>query len=220
MVIVKKDNAIKPFIRYRKKELRTRFFKLSNFRCTILILLLSIIMLVISCLIYECNSWLSGALVSVSCGCFTGLVLYFLSNLRNNKLAKIQKEHQQLGEVLDVLSNINTTISCHKYKFLLFEKRDIFTDSADVFLMLNELETARNKLPRKLYDILPQKGYDPADRDNLNSYRDKLINSEDKVSVKKSLLYIYDELLPLADYLQELYSERDDQLMLMGKYFL
>lgn len=217
---MKKDNIIKPFIRYRKKELRARFFKLSNFWCTILILLLSIIILAISCLIYECNSWLSGALVSVSCGCFTGLILYFLSNLRNNKLAKIQKEHQQLKEVLEILSNINTTISCHKYKFLIFEKRDVFADSTDVFLLLNELEMARNKLPFKLYDVLPQKGYDPADRDNLNNYRGKLTNSEDKVSVKKSLLYIYDELLPLADHLQELYSEREDQLMLMGRYFL
>ncbi len=99
---MKKDNTIKPFIRYRKKELRTRFFKLSNFWCTVLILSLSIIILEISCFIYECNSWLSGALVSVSCGCFTGLVLYFLSNLRNNKLAKIQREHQQLKDVIDV----------------------------------------------------------------------------------------------------------------------
>ena len=217
---MKKDNTIKPFIRYRKKELRTRFFKLSNFWCTVLILSLSIIILAISCFIYECNSWLSGALVSVSCGCFTGLVLYFLSNLRNNKLAKIQREHQQLKDVIDVLNNITTIISCHKYKILLFEKRDIFADSTDVLILLNELETVRNKLPLQLYNVLPQKGYDPADRDNLNNYRDKLSNSDDKVSAKKSLLYIYDELLPLADYLQELYCERNDQLMLMGKYFL
>lgn len=217
---MKKDNTIKPFIRYRKKELRTRFFKLSNFWCTVLILLLSLIILAISCFIYECNSWLSGALVSVSCGCFTGLVLYFLSNLRNNKLTKIQREHQQLKDVIDVLNNITSIISCHKYKIFLFEKRDFFADSTDVLILLNELETVRNKLPLQLYDVLPQKGYDPANRDNLNNYRDKLFNSDDKVSAKKSLLYIYDELLPLADHLQELYCERDDQLMLMGKYFL
>lgn len=217
---MKKDNTIKPFIRYRKKELRTRFFKLSNFWCTVLILLLSIIISAISCFIYECNSWLSGALVSVSCGCFTGLVLYFLSNLRNNKLAKIKREHQQLKDVIDVLNNITTIISCHKYKILLFEKRDIFADSVDVFHMLYELEEARNKLPLELYNVLTKKGYDPADRDNLNNYRDQLSNSDDKVLAKKSLLYIYDELLPLADHLQELYCERDDQLMLMGKYFL
>ena len=86
--------------------------------------------------------------------------------------------------------------------------------------MLNELEISRNKLPLKLYGILPQKGYDPADMDNLNDYRDRLSNSENKVSIKKSLLYIYDELLPLANHLQELYLERDEQLMLMGKCFL
>ena len=176
---MKKDNTIKPFIRYRKKKLRTIFFRLSNFRYTFLILLLSIIILAISCFIYECNGWLSGALVSVSCGCFTGLVLYFLSNLRNNKLAKIQREHQQLKYVIDVLNNIITIISCHKYKNLLFERRDIFADSADVFHMLYELEEARNKLPLELYDVLTKKGYDPADRDNLNNYRDKLSNSDE-----------------------------------------
>ena len=122
--------------------------------------------------------------------------------------------------MIDVLNNITTIISCHKYKIFLFEKRDFFADSTDVLILLNELETVRNKLPLQLYDVLPQKGYDPADRDNLNNYRDKLSNSDDKVSAKKSLLYIYDELLPLADHLQELYCERDDQLVLMGKYFL
>jgi hypothetical protein len=219
MVIVKKDYTIKPFIRYRKRELRTTFFKLSNFRGSIFIFLLSTILFGIS-YVCKCNSWLSSALLSVSCGCFTGLVLYFLSNLRNNKLAIIQKEHNQLKEVIDILNSITATTGCYKYRILLFEKRDIFTDCADVFLMLNELEISRNKLPLKLYGILPQKGYDPADMDNLNDYRDRLSNSENKVSIKKSLLYIYDELLPLANHLQELYLERDEQLMLMGKCFL
>ena len=111
MVIVKKDYTIKPFIRYRKRELRTTFFKLSNFRGSIFIFLLSTILFGIS-YVCKCNSWLSSALLSVSCGCFTGLVLYFLSNLRNNKLAIIQKEHNQLKEVIDILNSITATLMC------------------------------------------------------------------------------------------------------------
>ena len=216
---MKKDNDIKRILRYRNRELRTRLFQLSPFWFSILIFVIALLILAISLFIYDYNNWASGVLVSTSCGCFTGLVFYFLSNIRNNKIAKLQKEFRQLKEVLEILKNITNLADCYKFKGLFGEKRNIFDDSELIFLWLNDLENARNQLPLELYDILPEKGYDPADRDNLNSYRDHICSAESKKFAEAILLEINKELLPLLDYLQEMYREREDQLMLMGKHF-
>ena len=216
---MKKDKAIKRILRYRNRELRTRLFQLSPFWFAILIFVIALLILAISLFIYDYNNWASGVLVSTSCGCFTGLVFYFLSNIRNNKIAKLQKEYRQLKEVLDILKNITNLADCYKFKRLFGERRNIFDDSELILLWLNDLENARNQLPLELYDILPEKGYDPADRDNLNSYRDHICSAESKKFAEAILLEINKELLPLLDYLQEMYREREDQLMLMGKHF-
>ena len=98
-------------------------------------------------------------------------------------------------------------------------KRDIFEDRENVYLWIDELELVRNQLPIELYDILPEKGYDPVDRDNLNNYRESLYNSNETNLIESTILDIHTELLPLADKMQELYREREDQLMLLGKHF-
>lgn len=216
---MRKDKMIRSIIRHRNRELRARLFGLSPFWWSIIIFLIAISLLIISFIIFDTCNWASGALVSTSCGCFTGLVFYFLSNVRNNKLSKLQKEYRQLQMVLDVLKNITNTAVCYKLKVLLGSRRDVYEDRENVYLWLDELEAARNQLPYTLYDILPEKGYDPSDRDNLNRYRDQLLHSDQEQLVKAAILGINDELLPLVDHLQELYREREDQLMLMGKHF-
>lgn len=216
---MKKDKAIKRILRYRNRELRTRLFQLSPFWFSIIIFVIALLILAISLFIYDYNNWASGVLVSTSCGCFTGLVFYFLSNIRNNKIAKLQKEYRQLKEVLDILKNITNLADCYKFKRLFGERRNIFDDSELIVLWLNDLENARNHLPLEIYDILPEKGYDPVDRDNLNSYRDRICSAESEKLAEAMLLEINKELLPLLDYLQEMYREREDQIMLMGKHF-
>lgn len=216
---MRKDKMIRSIIQHRNRELRARLFGLSPLWWSIIIFLIAISLLIISFVIFDSCNWASGALVSTSCGCFTGLVFYFLSNVRNNKLSKLQKEYSQLQTVLEVLKNITNTAGCYKLKVLLGGRRDVYEDRENVYLWLGELEAARNQLPYTLYDILPEKGYDPADRDNLNSYRDQLLHSDQEQLVKAAIVGINDELLPLVDHLQELYREREDQLMLMGKHF-
>lgn len=216
---MRKDKTVKRIIQHRNQELRSRLFSLSPFWWAIIIFLIALLLLVLSFLIYDYSNWASGALVSTSCGCFTGLVFYFLSNIRNNKVAKLQKEYKQLKDVLDVIRNITNIANCYKLKALYGSKRDIFEDRENVYLWIDELELARNQLPIELYDILPEKGYDPVDRDNLNNYRESLYNSNEVDVIEATLLDIQTELLPLADKMQELYREREDQLMLLGKHF-
>lgn len=214
-----KNKTIKPLIKYRNKELRIQLLKLPHFWWFIFILLIALVLLFLSFLIFDYNNWLSSALVSTSCGCFTGLVFYFLSNIRNNKFAKLQKEYKQLQESFENINNILNTVRCYKFKGLYVGQKGIWMDRENIAIWLDELEFNRNHLPRKLYDVVPQKGYDPADRDNLNNYRERLFTSDEFDSIKNAMLYIYNELLPLADKLKELYREREDQLMLMGKHF-
>lgn len=216
---MKKDRTVKRIIQYRNKELRTRLFRLSPFWWAIIIFLIAVLLLVLSFLVYDLSNWASGALVSTSCGCFTGLVFYFLSNIRNNKVAKLQKEYKQLKDVLDAIKNITNIAGYYKFKAVYGGKRDIFDDRDCMLLGLNDLETTRNQLPIELYDILPEQGYDPADRDNINGYRESLYGSNQSNAIESSMINIHKELLPLADKLQELYREREDQLMLMGRHF-
>ena len=216
---MRKNKTVQRIIRYRNRELRTQLFRLSPFWWAIIIFVIALLLLFLSFLIYDYSDWTSGALVSTSCGCFTGLVFYFLSNIRNNKVAKLQKEYKQLKDVLDVIRNITNIANCYKLKALYGSKRDIFEDRENVYLWIDELELARNQLPIELYDILPEKGYDPVDRDNLNNYRESLYNSNETNLIESTILDIHTELLPLADKMQELYREREDQLMLLGKHF-
>ena len=83
-------------------------FKLVNLWWSLIILIVALAMLVISFFLngYECGEWLSNALISASCGCFTGLVFYFLSNLRNNKILKLQTEYNAINNVYVLINFI------------------------------------------------------------------------------------------------------------------
>ena len=214
-----RDKSIKPFIKYRKKELRVRIFKMSHFWWSIVILSIALGILIISFFLYECMPWLSGTLTSISCGCFTGLVFYFLTNIRNNKLVKLQKEYKQIKDTFVVANSILNIIKCYKFKGLNINKKDIWEDRERISLSIDELEIYRNRISGELYDIIPQKGYDPSDRDNLNDYKNRLYKSDEFHSIKTSMLFIHDELLPLVDILHKLLQEQEDQLMIMGRYF-
>lgn len=216
---MRKDKMIRSIIQHRKRELCARLFGLSPFWWSIIIFLIAISLLIISFIIFDSCNWASGALVSTSCGCFTGLVFYFLSNVRNNKLAKLQKEYKLLQTALETLKYFTNIALCYRCKALFGTKRDAVEDRAHVYLWIDELEVAINQLPADLYAYVPETGYDPAGRKNLQGYRERLCEADQETLIEKAILDIYDELTPLVDHLQKLHQEREDQLMLMGKHF-
>jgi len=216
---MKKDKTVKRFIQYRYKELRTRLFTLSPFKWSICIFFIALLLLVLSFCVYDFSNWASGALVSISCGCFTGLVFYFLSNIRNNKVGKLQKEYNQIRNMLKVIEKITNTAACYKLKALLGSKRDVFEDKENIYLWINKLELLRKQLPFELNNILADKGYDSADGYNLNNYRERLCSLYEEKLIESTILDIHKDLLPLADELQKLCREREDQLMILGKLF-
>ena len=145
---MKKEDITKRILRMRKNELRQRFFKLSNLKWMVGILLCSIGVLITSYYLYECNPWLSGVFVSAGCGGLTGLVLYFLSNLRNNKLAILQKELATLKSISDILNRIEGFRNYHRYyKKAWGEKRDILEDRCEIITLLEELQDVADYIP-------------------------------------------------------------------------
>lgn len=73
---------------------------------TVAIIILSIVILLASWFTASLCDWLFNLFVSMSISCFTGLILYFLSNLRNNREGKLRKEVQLLTRVLNILRDI------------------------------------------------------------------------------------------------------------------
>lgn len=86
----KKSPMYKKHVRKRRKEKICRFVSLPTFLWTIAFLIISSLLLLVSFFINQITPWCSGVLVSIACGIITGVILYFLSNLRNNKQHSLQ----------------------------------------------------------------------------------------------------------------------------------
>ena len=212
-----KDNVGKKLIRISRKETRKRLLKLPNFWWSISILLIAIILLLTSLFLFNCCPWLSNALISTSCGCFTGLVLYFLANIRNNKVAKLQTEYHALKETLRIMRVI-TGYGLLYSMTRFWGKRNTVEDSGEIWRLLQELDEARNEIPNELYDTVPNKGYDPVSHDNLDSYKELLMASEYE-TFKNNIIYISEEIDAVITHLDILFREREDQLRIMGKSY-
>lgn len=93
------DKVTRRIIRYSKNRTRKSVIKLPNVWWVLLVVILTALLLWGSYILFEPWPWASNVLISAGCGCFTGLVFYFLSHLRNNKIAAIQKEYAAIKEL-------------------------------------------------------------------------------------------------------------------------
>jgi len=103
---IAKSSIFKKYKRKRRKEKFFRFITLPTFLWTMAFLLMSLLILLGSYFINEANPWVSGVLVSISCGIITGVILYFLSNLRNNKLYILQTEHDEIYNIYRLICSL------------------------------------------------------------------------------------------------------------------
>ena len=83
----------------------------------IIIAIVAIVLLVISAMLFDVCAWASNVMISASCGIITGLVLYFLTNLRTNSYNKVKRDYDLLLKVRNDASTIikDSTfyIKCH-----------------------------------------------------------------------------------------------------------
>ena len=76
---------------------------------TTIIIIFSIIIILLFISYKLRDGWLSNALLSIGSGIFTGLIIYFLTNIRANKMGKLLSEVDFLKEIKkhnDELSDI------------------------------------------------------------------------------------------------------------------
>lgn len=218
---MKKDNIQKRMIRKRKMELRQRFFKLSNFKWMIGILLCSIGFLVASCFIHERNSWLSGVLVSVGCGGFTGIVLYFLSNLRNNKVSILQKELATLNAIKDILNQIHGFKNYYQcYRCSWGEKRNILEDGYKVASLLEELQGVVDNMPVELHDIFEIDGNHPLAFEKMQLFKNTLLNIDDGNEMQICFEDVSKHFTNIEEKIFDLTNEKEDQIRFLGKFFV
>ena len=218
---MKKDKITKRIIEKRNKELRERFFKLSNLKWMIVILLCSIGILTASYFLFDCNPWLSGAFVSAGCGGITGLVLYFLSNLRNNKYAVLQKELLLLnsrGDILRKIKGFNTYHLCYRKSW--GPKNDIYEDGLQIVDLLDELQTIVDDISCELYDAISMDGDNPLSYENLRIFKNRLLNAEDAHDVQLCISDIAKCFEVVENNLFELKSEKEDQLVFLGRFVI
>ena len=93
----------------RRKRRIEKFLRFVSLPTVLLIIALSILfsaLLILSFFIYENNPWLSGVLVSISCGIITGVILYFLSNLRSSKLHKLEIEEDEIYPIYNLVCDV------------------------------------------------------------------------------------------------------------------
>ena len=225
------NDFFKSYLKSLKKERRTHRRKLPNYKWVtvvsvscLFLLFLSFIMnnsALISSLIKEhtpiiskqTKEWFSNVLLSIGCGEITGLVLYFLTNIRNNKQISLFEEYSSIKKVCDALRCI-----LHVLLEMSLNKQTIF-DKKALLALLDDLEEKRGGIPLEVYDTVPSIGYDPLDHDNMNSYRDRINLSNSEENLTENLVCIMKEMQTALMELGDLEQEFADQIEIMRKSF-
>ena len=218
---MKKDKTVKKIIRYRRKELSNRILKLSNLRWMIGILIWSIFFLILSYLVYNEANWLSGVFVSTACGGFTGLVLYFLSNTRNNKYAILQTELRTLKSTYDILNQIDGFKNYHRFYLKSWgDKRNIFDDGYKTIELLDELTHVIDDMPRDLYNIIASQTTSKFCYEDIMFLKSQFFNLEKGDEVQLWFVHISDNFSNVHEKIFDLIKEKEDQLSFLGHYFV
>lgn len=215
------SREIHKIIRDTKRRTRQSIIKLPNLWWSIFIVVLTVILLIGSYLLFEPWPWAANVLISAGCGCFTGLVFYFLSNFRNNKIAVIHKEYVAIQETFKLLKNIIDMAEHHRFfSISKYGKYDVMEDGFVILSSLDDLESVRNNVPLHIYDTVTSVGYDPMDRDNIASYKKMLNKAQDASEMKDALRTIHQELMLAYKELAPLLEERANQLIFLGSHWI
>lgn len=215
------SREIYKIIRDSKRRNRQSIVKLPNLWWSVFIIFLTAFLLRSSFCLFDTCPWLANVLISAGCGCFTGLVFYFLSNFRNNKIAVIHKEYVALQETVKLLKSVIDMAEHHIFfSISKYRKYDVMEDGFVILSTLDDLESVRTNVPIHIYDTVKSVGYDPMDRDNIASYKKMLNEAQDSSEMKKALRTIHQELMLAYKELAPLLEERANQLIFLGSHWV
>lgn len=216
---MKKNEFIKRHLKRRRHEKIKRFVKLPTFVFCIVFLFLSASLLLVSYFVNEKSTWLSGVLVSMGCGIITGVILYFLSNMRSSKVQALQSAQSELYEVYTHINDVIFEIYAYRNSELLEMEIDVFEESICV---VGKLETLLDTIqaPSEMFE--KTEGLDTLyDKigDILSDYDTLTYNKlNDDTKLKKWFDDIVDVLHPIKVRMEKMMGENGDQLGFMRKY--
>lgn len=209
-----KDHITKAIIRQRKKELGKITLALGNVRATIGAICIMLVCFIVSFVLK--NTWLSNVLISVGAGFVTGLVFYWLSNLRNNKITKLQNEINPLTPAHKDLMHIANLQLMDKFpKMLTYSKMTQEDIAYQIMDCIERLASSIHKVSGSVYDELNLRIDDPFNADAYQSYCDsfsKITNASDYRAWSKE---IYEKLGNIIDKVDTLMKEKEDTLQIL-----
>ena len=212
---LKKSPLYKKYKRKRRKEKFSRFIALPTVLWIIAFFTASVLFLLLSYIVNESNPWLSGVWVSVASGIITGVILYFLANLRNSILQTLDIESDEIQNIYNL--TINVLSEGHAVDPSRAEgMRQYWTLKCERMIdKLDELQAAFNGWNAYLFekkDGLESLSKTVFDLEDRYYY---LVHDEDR---RKWLSDIVDRLTPTIGKLEIVLDKQYDQIGFIRKY--
>ena len=212
-----KSPLYKKYKRRRRKEVFCRFISLPTVLWTIGFLIISSGFLLLSYFVYESNPWLSGVLVSIACGIITGVTLYFLSNLRNNKLHALQIEQDEIYPFYESVHNVflgeNLIVNSRNLGTYNFTDEEAAKTIMDRLIPLSDAFNGGNIIFFDQKEGLENFYKDVSEL--CESYH-MLNNDDDR---QKWISDVINRMSPIKRKMELLMEENRDQIRFIKKYF-
>lgn len=217
---MKNDKNEQLFIKHVKDNERKNYWKLPNNKLVWLLIGSIIMAIAFSLIWFECHPWLSSVFISAGCGIFTGLVLYFLTNIRANTSAKVQIEYEQLKRLYDLFKEIDAMGWYYTYGKKIAEKhRNVHEDVNTLLLKLVEIRQVKKDISRELWQAVGFSNCDPLSYDEINRMIEASECYENNNDLKNWIIWVNNEIQPIADKIHQPLQDRTYQIAYLSKSF-
>lgn len=207
------DKTQKFFIRKLKRDNRKAILSLDNTKIVLLTILLMIASFVLSYKLTE-EEWFSQLTLAIGTGILTGLIFYFISNIRYNGMCKIQNKINFWEPIVDEFYTIDKISSKIIFKNSIYFPQDV--DWCQLLMLaeysINKLKICLSNLPEELYEEIGCKQID-------NNFFNILENVNSEKEFLKCIVSIKHQLSPIADKADFLIKEQKLKASLLNKYF-